>query len=225
MTDDLSDFEVVPFEPASMATSSLGLAKAEWFKRPWFLVTVAVVVVVALSVLSDLPRHITKQEDAASQNATIKQINGDLKACAFAVSESFSFYNKMVAGSLKSSELSQIPPLLIGDQTACSFASQPVYDLTVNIQPRETAAGKDIDHVLRVTQQWMTNGALASIEDIQYSFAHPRSGSKIADLAKQQAILAQTRQRALRDMRAAENDLGIKLTHLALPVLPHLRGT
>ena len=116
-----------------MATSSLGLAKAVWYKRPWFIITVAVVVVVALSVLSDLPRKITKKEDAASQNGTIKQINVDVKACAFAVSESFSFYNKYVAGTLKASELAQIPPLLIGDQTACSFASQPVYDLTNNI--------------------------------------------------------------------------------------------
>jgi hypothetical protein len=208
-----------------MATSSLGLAKAVWFKRPWFLVTVAVVVVAVLSVLSDLPRHITKSEDAASQNATIKQINGDLRACSFAVNESFSFYNKFVAGTLKASELSQIPPLLIGDQTACSFASQPVYDLTNNIQPRETAAGKDIDHVLRVAQQWMTNGALASIEDIQYLFSHPGSTPKMADLTKQQLILTQTRQLALSDVRAAQKDLGIALTPLKIPVLPHLRGT
>jgi hypothetical protein len=223
--DELSDFEVVPFDPASMATSSLGLAKAVWYKRPWFIITVAVVVVVALSVLSDLPRPITKKEDAASQNGTIKQINVDVKACAFAVSESFSFYNKYVAGTLKASELAQIPPLLIGDQTACSFASQPVYDLTNNIQPRETTAGKDIDKVLRVAQQWMTNCALASIEDIQFLFNHPGNSSKIADLTKQQTNLSQTRQLALSDVHAAEKDLGITLVPLKIPVLPHLRGT
>lgn len=225
MKDELSDFEVVPFDPASMATSSLGLAKAVWYKRPWFLIAVAVVVVVTLSVLSDLPQRITKKEDAAAQNATIKQVNGDIKACAFAVHESFSFYNKYVAGTLKATELAQIPPLLIGDQTACSFASQPIYDLTNNIQPRETTAGKDIDKVLRVAQQWMTNSALASIEDIQYLFKNPGAALKIADLTKQQAILGQTRQLALNDVHAAETDLGMKLVPLKIPVLPHLRGT
>ncbi|HEV3267115.1 MAG TPA: hypothetical protein VGZ68_01795 [Acidimicrobiales bacterium] len=225
MTNEFSDFEEVPFDPASMATSSLGLAKAVLYKRPWFLITVAVVVVLALSVLSDLPQHITKKEDAASQNATLKQINGDIQPCAFAVSESFNFYNRLVAGTLKSSELSQIPPLLIGDQTACSFASQPIYDLTNNIQPRETAAGKDVDKVLRVAQQWMTNSALAAIEDIQYLFKNSGASLKIADLTKQEAKLAQTRQRALSDVHAAETDLGITLVHLKIPVLPHLRGT
>lgn len=225
MTDEFSDFEVVPFDPASMATSSLGLAKAIWYKRPWFLVTVAVVVVAALSVLSDLPQHITKKEDAASQNATMKQINADLAACSFAINESFSFYNKDVAGTLTKSELAQIPPLLVGDQTACSFASQPVYDLTNNIQPRETAAGKNIDKVLRVAQQWMTNNALASIEDIQYLFENPGASSKIADLTKQEVKLNATRQLGINDVLAAQKDVGIKLVPLKIPVLPHLRGT
>jgi hypothetical protein len=225
VTNEFSDFEEVPFDPASMATSSLGLAKAVWYKRPWVLVTIAVVVVVVLSVLSDLPRRITPKEDAASQNATLKQINGDIQPCAFAVNESFNFYNKFVAGTLKSSELAQIPPLLIGDQTACSFASQPVYDLTNNIQPRETPAGKDVDKVLRVAQQWMTYNALASIEDIQYLFKNPGAALKIADLTKQEVKLTQTRLRALSDLHAAETDLGIALVHLKIPVLPHLRGT
>ncbi len=208
-----------------MATSSLGLAKAPWIKRPWVLITIAVVAGVVLSVLSDLPRHISNKDDAASQNATIKQINVDVRACAFAVNESFNFYNTFAAGTLNASELAQIPPLLIGDQTACSFASQPVYDLTNNIQPRETAAGKDVDKVIRVAQQWMTNNALASIEDIQYLFKNPGAALKIADLTKQEAGLAATRRRALDDVRAASTDLGIKLVPLKIPVLPHLRGT
>ncbi|MHB8380231.1 MAG: hypothetical protein ACYDB2_10015 [Acidimicrobiales bacterium] len=225
MTDEFSDFEVVPFDPASMSTSSLGLAKAVWYKRPWFLITIAVVVVVVLSVLSDLPQRITTKEDAAAQNATIKQINTDLAACSFAVNESFSFYNKDVAGTLTSSEKAQVTPLLVGDQTACSFASAPVYDLTSNIQPRGTTAGKHIEKALRVAQQWMTNSALASIEDIQYLFKNPGTSSKIADLAKQEVNLNTTRQLALSDVNAAERVLGIKLVPLKIPVLPHLRGT
>jgi len=32
------------------------------------------------------------------------------------------------------SDLAEVPTLLTGDETACSFASEPVYDLTNNLQ-------------------------------------------------------------------------------------------
>jgi hypothetical protein len=225
VTDDLSGFEEIPFDPASMPTSSLGLAKAIWYKRPWFVVAVAIVLIVAISVITDLPHPITKAQDAAAQDATLKSINGDLKPCAFAVHESFNFYNSDVAGTLTKSDLSKIPTLLTGDQTACSFASEPVYDLTNNIQPLGTTAGKFVDHLLHVVQQWITDNALASINDIQYLFAHPGNAAKIHDLTTQQARLASNRVLALSDVTDAEDVLGIALVKVNVPVLPHLIGT
>ena len=90
MTDDLPGFENVPFDPASMPMSSLGITKAVWYRRPWVLASLALVVIVAISVVIDLPRPITPAQDQASQNASIKEINTDLADCAFAVKESFS---------------------------------------------------------------------------------------------------------------------------------------
>lgn len=225
MTNDLSGFEEIPFNPATMATSSLGITKAIWYKRPWFLVTVAVIVIVAISVISDLTRPITKAQDAAAQNITLKQINVDIKPCAFAVNESFNFYNQDVTGKLTSSDRSQIPRLLTGDQTACSFASGPVYDLTNNIQPLKTTAGKHIDRILSVVVKWMTNHALAAIDDIQFLFSHPGAESKIHDLAIQQTRLSALRELAISDVNAADQILGATLVSPGLPVLPHLIGT
>jgi hypothetical protein len=225
VTDEFSDFEVVPFDPASMATSSLGLAKAIWYKRPWFLVTAVVVVIAAISIITDWPHRISTAEDAASQNATIKQINGDIKPCAFAVSETFRFYNENVAGQLTSSNLAQIPKQITDDRIACSFASGPVYDLTNNIQVVDTTAGKHIDRMLSVVERWMTANALASIEDIQYSFVNPGSTSKIGNLASEEVKLRKNRQLALSDVKSAEKVLGTRLLALKLPVLPHLSGT
>jgi hypothetical protein len=225
VTDDFSGFDEIPFDPASMSTSSLGLAKAIWYKRPWFLLTVAIVLIVAISVITDLPHPITKAQDAAAQDATLKSINGDLKLCAFAVNESFNFYNADVSGKLTKSNLSKIPKLLNDDRTACSFASQPVFDLTNNIQPLRTTAGKHIDRMKSVVQQWMTNNALASINDIQYLFAHPGDESKIRDLTTQQIGLASKRRLAQSDVSNAEHVLGISLVIVNLPVLPHLIGT
>ncbi len=208
-----------------MPTSSLGITKAVWYRRPWFLLSVALVVIVAISVIVDIPRHMTPQQDAATQNASINEINTDLKECSFAVKESFSFYNEDVAGKLTSSDLSLVPTLLVGDQTACSFASEPVYDLTNNIQIDDTKAGIHIDHMLSAVEQWITNNALASIEDIQFLFKHKGDANAIHKLSIEESDLQNVRARALRDEAAAQKILGLTLVSVKLPVLPHLRGT
>jgi hypothetical protein len=225
VTDDLSGFENVPFDPASMPTSSLGITKAVWYRRPWVLATLALVVIVAISVVIDLPRPITKAQDQASQNASIKEINADLADCAFAVKESFNFYNMEVSGKLTSSDLAQIPTLLTGDETACSFASEPVYDLTNNLQVDDTKSGKHIDRMLTVVEQWITDYSLASIRDIQYLFNHPGDAQTIRHLAKEEQQLAIERATALSDEALAERALGKSLYRLKIPSLVHLKGT
>jgi hypothetical protein len=225
VSNDVSGFEEVPFDPASMPTSSLGIMKAVWYRRPWFLLTVALVIIAGVSVIVDLPGHMTPTQDAASQNSSIKEINTDLAECSFAVKESFSFYNKDVAGKLTSSDVAQVPTLLVGNQTACSFASEPVYDLTNNLQIDDTKAGIHIDHMLSAVEQWITNNALASIEDIQYLFNHPGNAKKIENLAAEESDLQSDRTRALNDEAAAEKILGLTLVPVKIPVLPLLTGT
>ena len=225
MTGDFPEFEDVAFDPASMPTSSLGITKAVWYRRPWVLMTLALVVIVAVSVVVDLPRPITKAQDAASQNASIQEINTDLADCAFAVKESFNFYNLDVTGKLSPSNLAQVPTLLTGDETACSFASEPVYDLTNNLQVDDTAAGKHIDQMLSVVERWITYNALASIKDIQYLFNHPGDAATVSHLGYQEGQLAKERIKALNDEAQADSVLGLKLHSLKIPSLPHLTGT
>jgi len=224
MTDDLSGFEQVPFDPASMPTSSLGITKAVWYRRPWILAALALLVIVAISVVIDLPRPITKSQDVASQDASIKEINTDLADCAFAVKESFHIYNLNVAGDLTKSDFAQVPTLLTGDETACSFASEPVFDLTNNLQVQDTAGGKHIDRMLSVVEHWITDNALAAIKDIQYLFNHPGDAATIRHLGYQERQLAADRVKALYDEAQAQQVLG-KLYTLKMPTLPHLRGT
>ncbi|HEY5437816.1 MAG TPA: hypothetical protein VIJ99_02850 [Acidimicrobiales bacterium] len=225
MTDDLSGFENIPFDPASMPASSLGFTKAVWYRRPWVLATLALIVVIAISVVIDLPRPITKAQDIASQNASIKEINSDLAECAFAVKESFNFYNLHVNGKLSPSDLSQVPTLLTGDETACSFASQPVYDLTNNIQVDDTAAGRHIDRMLTDVERWITDYALASIRDIQFLFNNPGNASAIHHLTTQEGQLASERVIVLSELAKADNVLGMKLDPVKIPSLKHLSGT
>jgi hypothetical protein len=225
VTDDLSDFEKVPFDPASMPTSSLGITKAVWYRRPWVLAALSLILIIVISVVIDLPRPITKAQDVSSQNASIKEINTDLAPCAFAVKETFHIYNLDVTGKLTSSNRAEVPTLLTGDETACSFASQPVFDLTNNLQVDDTASGRHIDRMKSAVQDWMTNFALASIKDIQYLFDHPGDATTIRHLAKQEVQLTAERASALNDEAQAQQVLGQKLYALKIPTLPHLSGT
>lgn len=225
MTDDNWEASQEPYDPGSMATSSLGSTVMVWYKRPWILITLGILVVLAVSVISDLPRHITKAQDASEQNDSIHQINTDIAPCVFAVTQSFSFYEEQVTGKLSASNKKQIPALLVGDQTACSFASGGVYDLTSNIQVNDTTAGIHIDSMLSVIVFWITEDSLAAIEDIQYLFSHPNDAKKIRNLSKQETLLGQDRVKIFSDFTAAERVVGLTLKNPKIPSLPSLSGT
>jgi hypothetical protein len=208
-----------------MAPSELEPTVLVWYKRPRILIALAVIVVLGVSVLTDLPRHITKAQDASEQNDSIHQINVAVAPCVFAVKQSFSFYQEQVTGALSAAHLKQVPALLVGDQTACSFASSGIYDLTNNIQVNDTTAGKHIDSMLSAIVTWSTSDALGAIEDIQYLFAHPGDAAKIEKLTKREAQLAQDRTKIDGDFAAAEQILGIELKKPKIPALPTLSGT
>lgn len=208
-----------------MAVPSSESTVLVWYKRPRFLIALAIVVVLGVSVITDLPRHITKAQDASEQNDSIHQINTDVAPCVYAVQQSFTFYQEHVTGQLSAAHLKQVPALLVGDQTACSFASGGIYDLTNNIQVNDTAAGKHIDRMLSVIVTWATSDALAAIEDIQYLFVHPGNATKIAKLSKREALLAEDKVKIDAAFQAAENLLGITLKSPKIPSLANLSGT
>ncbi len=208
------------YSPASVPASSLTVTKAVWYRRPWVLLTAALIVVVGVSILSDLPHHITRAEDISAQNASLTQINSDIKPCDYAVTEAFSFYREDLAHQLTPSDLSAVPGQLVGDQTACTFASGPMYDLTNNFQAVDTRAGLNIDHLEAVAVAWVSASALGAIEDIQQLVAHPGNAHALANLHLRESNLARQRARARADLARAESILHTTLTPIDLPSLP-----
>jgi len=195
-----------------------------WYRRTWVLTAVAVAVVVAASVVVDLPGKTTVAQDAADQTSLMNEINGDLSGCAYAVRETFTIYQDSRTGGLTASDRSRVPKLLVDDQTACSFTSNSIYNLS-NVEVPGSPGGKSIQQVVNVSTLWATSDALAAIEDIQALDAGPASASTIADLSKQEALLS--RDRALADsyVGTADKTLDATLPMPALPDLPHLIGT
>jgi hypothetical protein len=225
MTDQLPDIEQTSYDPGSMPTSSLLSVKAVWYKRPWFLLTVALVLIVAVSVVTDLPHHVSRAEDTSAQNATITQINGYIAPCVYAVSEAFTYYNRNARGQISPANLALVPNRLEEDQVACSFASGPINNLTNLVQPTGTPAGKQVDKAFRVLVTWLTSDANGAIVDIAALFKRPGDAAALAKLSSREAALAAERQTVLSDLGRAGSLLHTTLTPMKLPALPHLIGS
>jgi hypothetical protein len=208
-----------------MPNASLSLQKAIWYRRPWFIATLVVVLVVAISVITDLPHPVTKAEDTSDQNGVIKQINGDTSTCIYALKESFSFYREELAHTLQTSNFSVVKNYLLEDQTACSFASGSVYDMTNNIEPFDTSAGKKVDSAYQVTVKWITYDAVAAIIDIRNYFGATPFHMNTASLITNENALANERAEEVSDIDEASSILGTTLTPINIPVIARLPGT
>jgi hypothetical protein len=225
MTLGPPEFSEDNFDPGSMSSSSLSVQKAVWYRRPWFLVTLGAIVVIGISVITDLPHPVTKPEDISQQNGVIKQINGDTASCVYAVRESYSFYRASLAHSLAASNLPTVKNYLLEDQTACSFASGPVYDMTNNIEPIDTTAGKQVDAAYAATVKWITYDGVGVIFNIRNYFAGHTGPATIAAITKYENLLAQDRASEISDLANASSLLGTTLTPINIPSLPMLPGT
>ena len=225
MTSSPFEPDDAQFDPGSMPNASLSLQKAIWYRRPWFIATLVVVLVVAISVITDLPHPVTKAEDTSDQNGVIKQINGDTSTCIYALKESFSFYREELAHTLQTSNFSVVKNYLLEDQTACSFASGSVYDMTNNIEPFDTSAGKKVDSAYQVTVKWITYDAVAAIIDIRNYFGATPFHMNTASLITNENALANERAEEVSDIDEASSILGTTLTPINIPVIARLPGT
>jgi hypothetical protein len=207
------------YQPGSMPSSSFASTKSTWYKRPWVLSVVGVVLIVGLSVLMDLPSRSSNQQQAADLAPQIRLINQDSRPCAYAVRETFQILSDSAHHHLSALERARAPKMLTDDQTACSFASGPLYDLTNNIDIGFTRAGIPINHLLTTVTTWASSDALAAVNDIQKLYLHPGTRSLIEDLGRRIALLSSDRMKAFADVRQAETILHVKLPH---PILPSL---
>ncbi len=224
MTEDGND-QAGPEDPFTIgAIIAQEPVKPVWYKRAWVLAGAAVAAVVIASVAVDLPSHTTPATDTADQTAIMQQINGDIDGCAYGVKETFTIYQDLKKGSLSPSDEAEAPSMMRDDQTACSFTSSEIYDLS-NVEGTGTPAGKNIGNVVNVVTLWATSDALGAIEDIQTLSTDPTDAAAIADLSKQEVALGRDRAQADAYVTKADQILKARLPVPDLPDLPHLTGT
>ncbi len=213
------------YDPGSMPAASLSTRRSALYRRPWFVVTAAVVLTVGISVITDLPHRIAPAQDQADQNGVITQINNSLQPCVLGVTQSFRFYRDFVGGKLTPDRLSSVViPYLQQNQAACSYASGPVNDLST-IEVVHSAAGQLVQKALGKVVVWTASDGNGAIRDIQTLIGHPGDAKALADLSKREAYMAEDRTAALADLARASQTLGLPLRTLHLPDVARLPGT
>lgn len=182
--------------------------------------TAVVVAVLAVTVITDLPENSSIASQVSTDKSVIQQVNADVGPCAYAANESFTIYADQKAHSLSQSDISRVPGLLRDDQTACSFTSDSIYELTSDVDVPSSSSGKPLGEMVGTVTLWATSDALSAIESIQTLSDDPGNKAALAQLAKEERLLASDRALALSQLQAADKVLGTKLPDINLPALP-----
>lgn len=199
---------------------------AAFFKKRSVIVSAVVIVVLAVTVVTDLPANSTIASQISEDKAVIQQVNADVGPCAYAAHEAINdIYDGELAHSLTAADIAQVPGLLRDDQTACSFTSDSIYELTSDVDVPNSASGKPLTAMLGTVTLWATSDALSAIESIQTLYDDPGNKQALSQLQSAERLLASDRAEVESEMEAADKVVGTKLPDIDLPALPDPRST
>ncbi|HLN16857.1 MAG TPA: hypothetical protein VK277_08925 [Acidimicrobiales bacterium] len=194
-----------------------------WYRRRAVLVGAVVALILAVTVITDLPVHSSRAADISAERSVMKEVNTDLGGCAYAVHEAFLIYQKESSGSLTLTERGQVPGLLRDDQAACSFTNEAIFNLA-NIEVPGSPAGKHLGALVGTTTLWATSDALGAVEDIQTLSTQPTNNRALTDLGRRERTLAADRRSADAEVAEADRVLDTNLPPPDLPALPTPTG-
>jgi hypothetical protein len=194
-------------------------AKPRWYRRRATLVAMAVAVVVAITVVTDLPVHTSRASDISSEQGVMSELNPDLAPCALAVHEALEIWGDQSAHTLSAADQAESVSLLRDDQNACSFTDESIFDLS-NIEVPGSPAGKDMGDLVATSILWTTSDALKAIEAVQTLMVHGQDESAQASLAKAEDAMAADRAAGLRELDRADHVLDTKLPRPDMPAMP-----
>jgi hypothetical protein len=191
-----------------------------WHRHRRVAIAAAVLVIALITVLTDLPTPTSRASDIAAERSVMSEVNSDLQPCAYAIHQALGIWALQADHRLSAAERAPTPGLLSDDQSACSFTSQGIYDLTTNIQVPGTTAGKDLGDLIATATLWATSDALRVIEDVQRLMNDSNDAAVVRNLSQEEAQLASDRRSAVAEENAADRDLDTHLQPVDLPPVP-----
>jgi hypothetical protein len=199
--------------------SNLDRPKLPWYRRRAYLVSVALAVIVAITIVTDLPVHTSRAADISSEHGVLSELNTDLAPCVLAVGEALTIWREQSSHTLSAADRSASASLLRDDQNACSFTNETIFDLS-NIEVPGSPAGKDMGDLVATSVLWTTSDALRCIEAVQALMVNGNDRAAMASLHKGEVGLAADRASGLAELARAEHVLGTQLPRPDLPVMP-----
>ncbi len=193
--------------------------KTPWYRHRGFLVGLVIVVLLIITIITDLPVNTSRANDITAERSVVSEMNSDLAPCALAVHQAIGIWDLQAAHQLTASERSGTPGLLSDDQTACSFTNENIYDLS-NIEVPGSPAGKRMGQLVATATLWTTSDALRAIEDVQTLMNNPSDTATLDNLAHEESSLASDRRAAIAEEDAADRILDTHLPRADLPSLP-----
>lgn len=191
-----------------------------WYRRWPALIAALILIGIAASVVSDLPRGSTPTDHAVMLGGAIKGLNTDTHACAYATTQAFSIYRRLGKGTFPSNDRTLVPKYLADDQQACSYEDQSIYSISTITVPN-VPGGADVSSAITAALKWATSDAVGAIIDIETLVKHPGNAAASHDLAKREKLLATDRARCEHRLHAASVAVGAgTLPALGLPKLP-----
>ena len=199
---------------AGVASKHIG-SGSRWYRRRSVLLAGAILVVLVITAITDLPNHLSRHSEATSDAAVINQVNGDIAACSYALKEALAIYAAAQDHSLTKPDSSKVPRLLSDDQAACSFTDNAIFELA-DIEVPGSPSGKHLNQMISTVTTWSTSDALAAIEDIQVLAANANDAKARARLRQSESYLSSDRAAAIAQLQAAETAVASPLPSLSL---------
>ena len=184
--------------------------KPIWQRHRGLAIAAVALIILLITVLTDLPASTSRAEDISAERSVMTEVNNDLAPCAFGLNQAVGIWKLQAAHQLTAADRAPTPGLLGDDQSACSFTSEGIFDLS-NIQVPGTPAGKHLGQMVGIATLWTTSDALRTIEDVQALMANPNDAAALHSLTVENGQLASDRRNALAEEAAADHLLA---THL-----------
>lgn len=196
-----------------------------WYRR-WAIWAVAGAVVVAATVVSDLPQPETIAQQVTVAAGVVREIATGVHPCKYAVSEAFTtFLLPSTDGTLPKVSRGFAHQYLSEDEQACSFENTQIFSMSTITVPN-SPAGARLSALIKTVLEWSTSDANGAIVAIETLVQHPTDTKALQDLAARERQMATDRAAAGRELRDAERDLhGAVLPGIGLPAEPVARPT
>ncbi len=188
-----------------------------WYRRRATLVAGVVAVVLAITIVTDLPTPSSRADNLASAEAFVKEVNQDLGPCTLAVTQAIAMRRAQLDGTLSASDRASAASFLLDDAEGCS-AANPLTNALLGVDEPGSSVHTELASMYEAAIEWTSQGE-ALVTSVQGLVTGSGAGRDASALAHSAAALAIDRRHAVAQLDAADAALGSTLTQVALPTV------